>query len=136
MDDVVLGKVEIIERCVRRVREVHAGDATGWRTDLTRQDSVLLNLQRACEAAIDLAMHLVRVERLGLPKTSREAFDLLESAGVLSARLASTLRAMVGFRNVAVRDYRTLDLDIVASIITRHLDELLEFSQVAVQRRL
>jgi uncharacterized protein YutE (UPF0331/DUF86 family) len=42
---------------------------------------------------------------------------------------------MVGFRNVAVHDYRTLDLDIVESIITRHLDELLEFSQVAVQRR-
>jgi uncharacterized protein YutE (UPF0331/DUF86 family) len=135
MDDVVLGKVEIIERCVRRVREVHGGDTVAWREDLTRQESVLLNLQRACEAAIDLAMHLVRIDRLGLPKASREAFDLLERAGALPAGLAATLRAMVGFRNVAVHDYRKLDLDIVEAIVVRHLDDLLAFGQLAVRRR-
>jgi uncharacterized protein YutE (UPF0331/DUF86 family) len=134
MDDVVLAKSEIIERCVRRVREVHAGDGEAFRHELTRQESVLLNLQRACEAAIDLAMHLVRVERLGIPKESRGAFDLLEGAGVLSGTLAATLRAMVGFRSVAVHDYRRLDLAVVESIIERHLDELLEFASVAWRR--
>lgn len=135
MDDVVLGKVEIIERCVRRVREVHAGDPVALREDLTRQESVLLNLQRACEAAIDLAMHLVRVDGLGLPKASREAFDLLEGAGVLPADLAATLRGMVGFRNVAVHDYRKLDLDVVEAIVTRRLDDLLAFGRLAVRTR-
>lgn len=77
MDDVVLGKVEIVERSVRRIRLVHAGDPDAFRNDLTRQESMLLNLQRACEATIDLAMHLVRVDRLGIPKASRDAFDLL-----------------------------------------------------------
>jgi uncharacterized protein YutE (UPF0331/DUF86 family) len=133
MDDVVLGKVEIIERCVLRVREVHAGDPVAFRGDLTRQESVLLNLQRACEAAIDLAMHLVRVDRLGLPKASREAFDLLERADTLPAELAEALRGMVGFRNVAVHDYRRLDLDVVESIVTRHLDDLLAFARIAVR---
>ena len=132
MDDVALGKVEIIERCVRRVREIHRGDPAAFRADLTRQESVLLNLQRAAEAAIDLAMHLVRIDRLGLPKASREPFDLLEQAGVLPAELASALRAMVGFRNVAVHDYRKLDLDVVEAIIARHLDDLLAFARIAV----
>lgn len=135
MDDVVLGKVEIIERCVRRVREVHGGDGVAFRVDLTRQESVLLNLQRACEAAIDLAMHLVRVDRLGIPKASRGAFDLLERAGVLSPALARPLRGMVGFRNVAVHDYRKLDLDVVEAIVERHLDDLLAFGRLALRRR-
>jgi uncharacterized protein YutE (UPF0331/DUF86 family) len=134
MDDVVLAKAEIIERCVRRVREVHAGDAAAFRADLTRQESVLLNLQRACEAAIDLAMHLVRVDRLGIPKESRAAFDLLEGAGILSSALADPLRAMVGFRNVALHDDRRLDLAVVEAIIERHLDDLLEFASVALRR--
>jgi uncharacterized protein YutE (UPF0331/DUF86 family) len=134
MDDVILAKAEIIERCVGRVREVHAGDPLAFRAELTRQESVLLNLQRACEAAIDLAMHLVRTDRLGIPKESRGAFDLLEEAGVLSGALASTLRAMVGFRNVAVHDYRRLDLAVVESIIERHLDDLLGFAAVALSR--
>jgi uncharacterized protein YutE (UPF0331/DUF86 family) len=134
MDDVVLAKAEIIERCVRRVREVHAGDSPGFHADLTRQESVLLNLQRACEAAIGLAMHLVRVDRLGIPKESRAAFDLLEGAGILSSALANPLRAMVGFRNVAVYDDRRLDLAVVEAIIERHLDDLLEFASLALRR--
>jgi len=134
MDDVVLAKAEIIERCVRRVREVHAGDAAAFRSDLIRQESVLLNLQRASEAAIDLAMHLVRLDRLGIPKESRGAFDLLEQAGVLSGALASRLRAMVGFRNVAVHEYRRLDLAMVESIVERHLDDLLGFAAMALRR--
>ena len=134
MDDVILAKAEIIERCVRRVREVHAGDAAAFRTELTRQESVLLDLQRACEAAIDLAMHLVRLDRLGIPKESRGAFDLLEQAGILTGALASPLRAMVGFRNVAVRDDRRIDLAVVESIVERHLDDLLGFAGVALRR--
>lgn len=133
MDDVVLNKAEIIERCVRRVREVYGSDVVGFRDDLTRQESVLLNLQRACEAAIDLAMHLVRVAQLGIPKTSRDAFDVLEREGVLPRDLAEPLRAMVGFRNVAVHDYRRLDLDVVEAIIDRHLDELVAFTRFALR---
>lgn len=134
MDDIILNKVEIIERCVRRVREVHAGDTVAFENDLTRQESVLLNLQRACEAAIDLGMHLVRLGRLGIPKTSREAFDLLERSGTLPSALAAPLRAMVGFRNVAVHDYRRLDLAVVEAIVERHLDDLLAFARLALQR--
>lgn len=44
MDDVVLNQAEIVERCVRRVREVYADDAEAFRDDLNRQESVLLNL--------------------------------------------------------------------------------------------
>ncbi|MDN5937471.1 MAG: hypothetical protein L0H83_02285 [Salinisphaera sp.] len=31
-------------------------------------DAIVLNRQRACEAAIDLAVHVVRVHRPGLPQ--------------------------------------------------------------------
>jgi hypothetical protein len=63
MDDVVLNKAATVERCILRAREVYAGDPAHLSTDLTRQDSIVLNLQRACEAAIDLAMHLVPITR-------------------------------------------------------------------------
>jgi uncharacterized protein YutE (UPF0331/DUF86 family) len=134
MDDVVLAKAEIIERCVRRVREVHGGDPVSWQSDLPRQDALILNLQRACEATIDLAMHLVRQRRLGIPKESRQAFDLLEGAGALPADLAEPLRALVGFRNVAVHDYQPLDLRVVEGIVAHHLDDLLAFARLALKR--
>ena len=73
MDDVLLNKAAAIERALRRVREEHAGDDARLLLDQTRQDAIILNLQRACESSIDAAMHLVRIERLGVPQESREA---------------------------------------------------------------
>jgi len=131
--DVALNKAAIIERCVRRAREGYAGDEANLTSDLTRQDSIILNIQRACEAAVDLAMHLVRMHRLGIPQESRDAFDLLATAGKLEPELAAVLKRMVGFRNIAVHDYQRLNLDIVRAILQRQLDDLLAFAQLGVR---
>jgi len=133
VDDVVLNKAAVIERCVVRVREEYAGDPRRLRDDITRQDSIILNLQRACEAAIDLAMHVVRVRRLGVPQETRESFEMLRAAGLLDETLADRMMRMVGFRNVAVHDYRKLDLDVVERIVRDHLDEFLAFESALVR---
>ncbi len=90
-DDVLLNKAAAIERAVRRAREEYGGDQANLLANQTRQDAIILNLQRACESAIDAAMHLVRFHRLGIPQETREAFDLLEEAGRLDPNLASRL---------------------------------------------
>ena len=131
-DDVILAKAAIIERCVARVREVHGGDDGVLTRDITKQDSIVLNLQRACEASIDLAMHIVRTQRLGVPQESREAFGLLERADLLDSDLAGRMSRMVGFRNVAVHDYRKLSMDIVASLVRERLDDFLDFTRAAL----
>jgi len=133
-DDVVLNKVAIVERCLARVREVHAGDDANLFEDPTRQDSILLNLQRACEASIDLAMVLVRRHRLGLPQESCEAFEPLERAELLPPDLARAMRAMVGFRNVAVHRYRELDLVIVRAIVHERLSDFEAFTRHVLRR--
>jgi uncharacterized protein YutE (UPF0331/DUF86 family) len=129
-DDVLINKAAAIERAVGRVREEYAGDDRNLLANQTRQDAIILNLQRACESSIDAAMHLVRVHRLGVPQETREAFVLLEQAKLLDARLADRLRKMVGFRNVAVHDYQRLNLDIVRRIILEYLEDFLAFTRV------
>jgi uncharacterized protein YutE (UPF0331/DUF86 family) len=132
-DDVALNKAASIERCVRRIREEYAGKPSNLSDNQTKQDAIILNLQRACEAAIDLAMHMVRRRRLGIPQDSREAFDLLIRAGALETDLGETLKRMVGFRNVAVHDYTRLSLPIVRAIVENHLEDLLAFSSAAIR---
>lgn len=131
-DDVITNKAAIIERCLARIREEYAGDEANLFDDFTRQDSIILNLQRACQAAIDLAMHAVRAQRLGVPQASREAFTLLAEAGHLPGDLSTRLERMVGFRNIAIHNYRALDLEIVQSIITQHLPDFERFAQRAL----
>lgn len=132
MDDIVLNKAATIERCLRRIDEEYQGDATNLEEDQTRQDSIILNIQRACEASIDLAMHLVRKFALGVPQDSRQAFDLLVEAGKLDALAAEALKRMVGFRNIAVHDYQALNLAIVRSIVEHKLVDLRAFAQQAL----
>ena len=42
---------------------------------------------------------------------------------------AEGLQRMVGFRNIAVHDYQSLQLAITVAIIERHLDEFLEYGK-------
>ena len=55
MDEVLLAKAASIERCLARIRDEYAGTATSL-SNITKQDAIVLNVQRACEAAIDGAM--------------------------------------------------------------------------------
>ncbi|ACB33544.1 protein of unknown function DUF86 [Leptothrix cholodnii SP-6] len=127
-DDVLLNKAATIERCVARVREEYAAAGAHFATDFTRQDAAVLNIQRACEAALDMGQHLIRRDRLGLPQSARDVFELLARAGRIDTTLASALQKMVGFRNIAVHDYQRLLLPITVSVITSHLDEFLQYS--------
>ena len=75
--DILYNKIEIIERCLIRVREVYNKNPDNLK-DYTKQDSIVLNIQRAVEATIDIAMYIVSEKKLGIPKNSRDAFELLE----------------------------------------------------------
>ena len=132
MNDVILNKTTTIERCLKRIHEVYEGNPENLK-DFTKQDSIVLNIQRACEASIDLAMHVVSDRKLGVPKTSREAFKLLQEAGMIEVDLAKTLMNMVGFRNIAVHDYQALELGILESILNNHIDDFKQFTKLFIQ---
>jgi len=131
-DDVLINKAAVIERCVARAREEYAANPATFASDFTRQDAAILNIQRACEAALDMGQHLIRREKLGVPQSARDVFALLVQGGWIEATLADGLKRMVGFRNIAVHDYQTLQLSIMVSIIEKHLDEFLQYSQAVL----
>lgn len=132
-DDVILNKAASIERCLKRIEDEYAGNKQNLVGNQTKQDAIILNLQRACETAIDLAMYVISQRKLGVPQDSRDAFALLQTADILPADLARRLQRMVGFRNVAVHEYTRLNLDVVLSIITNQLDVFRTFSSTIVK---
>lgn len=128
VDDVLINKAATIERCVARAREEYVKNTATFPMDFTRQDAAILNIQRACEAALDMGQHLIRREKLGVPQSARDVFTLLTQGDWIDAALADKLKRRVGFRNIAVHDYQAMQLPILVSIIETHLDEFLEYS--------
>ncbi len=124
--DVVLAKVASIQRCLARIHDTTSLDPARL-DDIDAQDIFILNLQRAIQAALGLAAHVVASEKLGLPERSQECFDLLMRAGILDARTASNMEKMTGFRNIAVHDYQALNPEILKSILVHRLKDLEDF---------
>ena len=125
--DVVAAKIATIDRCLQRIVEVR-GQRRAALLPVDVDDIVAVNLQRAIQAAIGLAAHVVATEGYGLPDTVAASFSLLETNGVIEGNLADRMRRMVGFRNLAVHDYQVLNPDIIEAIVTRHLDDLRSFA--------
>lgn len=134
LDDVLINKAATIERCVGRAQAELAAAGANFTSDFTRQDAAILNVQRACEAALDMGQHIIRREKLGVPQSARDVFSLLGAAGWIEPMLVLNLQKMVGFRNIAVHDYQTLLIPIVVEVITKHLDDFLQYSSTLLQR--
>ena len=125
--DVLYNKISIIERCVIRIQEVYNHNSDNL-MDYTKQDSIVLNIQRAVEATIDIAMHLVSEKKLGIPQNSRDAFEALNQHNIIDDRMLNILKAMIGFRNIAIHNYQNLNLEILQKVIENHLKDFEEFT--------
>ncbi len=129
MNDLVLNKKESIERCIKQIRIYHALPSdVPFEDNHLKQDAIALNLQRACEQAIDLANHTIKKKKLGLPKESKESFRLLADNRIIPRELSVKLGKMVGFRNVLVHEYQKLDIKLMLDVIDHHLDEFVDFT--------
>ena len=129
MNDVIINKTESIQRCIKRAREECKKAGKNFNEDYTRQDAAILNITRACEQTIDLANHLLKKKKLGIPDSSVKSFDLLAENRIITASLAESLKKMVGFRNIAVHEYTDININIVKVIIEEKLMDLLKFSE-------
>lgn len=125
-NDIILNKVDTIERCIIRIRDVYDFEPENLK-DFTLQDSIILNLQRAIEATIDIAMHIVSEKKLGLPQSSRDSFKILLENNIISDLILLNINDMIGFRNIAVHNYQKLNIDILQKIIELHLNDFREF---------
>ncbi|HYN42019.1 MAG TPA: DUF86 domain-containing protein [Thermoanaerobaculia bacterium] len=122
-DDVVLAKVSNIRKSVGAIRVINGPENTSV-SEWIRLDATVLNLQRAVEALLDFANHLISANGWELPRDGRHAFSVLSEHGLLPAEDLALARAMVGFRNVAVHDYASLDPEIVRGIVRDRLADL------------
>lgn len=126
--DVALARLASIDRCLERIRSVTGGNPEAV-DDLDVEEIVVLNLQRAIQATVDLASHVIAGRSWGLPDSLRAHFRILADHGVIDPGLGSRLEAMVGFRNIAVHEYDRIDRGILKSILARHLVDLSDFAR-------
>jgi len=125
-------KIESLRRCVWRIEEKRVSTVEELENDWDTQDILSVNLTRAVQVCVDIAAHLVAETNRPSPDTMAGAFDQLREMGVLSAALADRLKGAVGFRNVAIHAYRSIDWTIVHTITHDRLDDFRQFARAVL----
>jgi len=109
--------------CSGRVREKRPATPDAFLHDFDLQDIVALNLTRAVQLCVDVGAHIVAGGERPAPDTMSETFDAMAQTGILDRNLADRMKKAVGFRNVAVHRYRSIDWAIVHAICQNHLGD-------------
>ncbi|WP_324733913.1 type VII toxin-antitoxin system HepT family RNase toxin [Pseudomonas paeninsulae] len=126
-------KLDSLQRCLARVRDKTPADVATLESDLDLQDVLVLNLSRAVQTCVDIAVHILSERRQPPPDTMGKAFDLLAQEQLLEPALAERLKRSVGFRNLAVHNYEAINWAIVHSIATHHLEDFEGFARQAAR---
>lgn len=124
--DIVLAKASTVRKCLATIRRLKAADAPRLEAWIV-QDVVVLNLQRAAQACLDLANHLITANSWELPRSARHSVEILRDASVIPREQSQVMVGVMGFRNIAVHDYAALDPAIVDAIVAKHLGDLERF---------
>jgi len=130
MDRLILAeKPESLRRCVQRVEARRTETVDALRHDVDRQDILALNLTRAVQLCVDAAGIVIADSDEAAPQTMGQAFDALARLGAIDDALAKRMKAAVGFRNIAVHSYQTVNWDIVFAISHRGLEDFRDFAK-------
>lgn len=132
LDEALLNKVAVIMRSLERIMEDYHGYEDELEINFTRQDAIVLNVQRACKASLDAAVHLIRMHHLGTPQESTEVFAMLARAGIIDDHLAERMQALAGFHNIVGDDYRSVSLAVLRAILENHLEDFHRFAQAVL----
>ena len=134
IDKKVIGeKLLSLNRCLERVKLRTPANVEALQSDFDTQDIICLNIQRAVQISVDIAAHILAEQLHEQTPTMAETFLALSRYELLDSQLASRLAKAVGFRNIAVHEYDTLDMNILYSIITKEIGCFYEFSGAALR---
>ncbi len=134
MDEMILlSKMESLKRSLDRIRGKLPISEETMRNDWDLQDIISLNLQRAIQTCVDIASHLVAELSLPSPMNMAESFSRLEQASVITHNTAERMKKSVGFRNVMVHAYESIDWHIVHSILTQHLGDFQSYAKEVME---
>ena len=130
---VIEEKLISLNRCLDRIKLHTPATVEALQSDFDTQDIICLNIQRAVQISVDIAAHILAEQLHEQTPTMAETFLALSRHGLLDSQLASSLAKAVGFRNIAVHEYNTLDMNILYSIITKEIGCFYEFSDTVLR---
>ena len=108
---IVLRKLAALREHATRLARRRPATAEALRNDVDLQDALAMSLLVAVQAALDIALHVVSDEGLGVPATYAEGFQQLADNGIVDRGTSDGLGRMAALRNRIAHGYVSVDVD-------------------------
>lgn len=122
-------KLQQLEEYVGDVKKLRNKPETVF---VPRSDTEILaerHIQKACQAVLDIANHIIAEEGMGAPTMYRELGLILAQHDIVTTDMAKKMVEIASFRNRLVHEYANLDPQIVFRIVHHDIDDLVIFVQ-------
>ena len=126
---IILNKLASLKRCIERVEAKVPESSKTLQSDVDLQDIVSLNLQRAVQVCVDISAHINAGLDTRPPASMTDSFDNLNKENIISDEVCIRMKKSIGYRNIAVHEYSTIDWDIVFSVATLNLNDFRKFAK-------
>jgi len=129
-DDTIPSKLAIVRENLEKLERIPQASYQEFKDDFRNLDSALHRLQTSVQALIDIACYVVALRGLGVPRSSLDALEKLEGAGLLPAGSAQRFAPIIGFRNRIVHLYDRVDPEVVYRILTQNRGDLADLAKL------
>lgn len=126
---VIEKKIESLIHCLSRIKARKPDSAQQLMKDFDLQDIISVNLERSIQISVDIAAMMIAERGLKPASTMAGAFIVLEAEGIITLSLSAKLQKSVGFRNISVHEYHSIDWELVFDIISNHMVNFQEYIQ-------
>ncbi len=129
--EVIDARLRELAHRLERLAEKRPASIKQLKADEDLQDILARNLELAIQSCIDIAAHICAVHQI-VPESAGEAFDGLESLGVINPPLTASLKRATGFRNILAHEYAEIDWNLVMQVMRTDLKDLKAFGKAIV----
>ena len=127
MNDIILSKISNIKNCLKRIKDKTNLNPQSLDNNFDVQDIFVLNLQRAIQATFDITNNIIKEYNLELPVGYKSGFVILEKHNFIDNIIKEKMIKMSGFRNIAVHNYESINIEILKSILKDNLQDFESF---------
>ena len=136
MDNIIIQqKIDSLSRCIARIEKKTPERVEKLLEDIDLQDIISINIERAVQQCVDIALTILSEMDLPVPASMGEAFEELSQKDIISKEISIRMIRAVGFRNILVHAYRKVDWVIVWRILTEHVGDFKEFAREIINSR-
>jgi len=121
--DKIEGRIRLIRQYLTHLHQLASLEQADFPADPHAIGSARYYLTVAIEACLDIASHLIASKGMRAPQDYKDAFRVLNEAGILADDLANTMQSLAGLRNLLVHVYWNVNDAMIHESLQSELDD-------------